>query len=274
MSFDSENTVEKIILRDSKRGMKLLAPFLSESFCMYTARKILSVEPKKAIIVTGFYVGGHPETDGPSGALTLASALRALGFKAVIATDEPFADIFRGYADVIAVPLKSDEKYMHSLLKKLNPSVIVSIERCGRNKFGHYLNMRGEDIGEFTAPLDLLFEKCEGNIFTIGIGDGGNEIGMGILENEIREKLKIEPCTVKTDSLIIASSSNIGAYGLISCLSSLSGCDLLPNQKELFDIYRRLFLVGCVDGILGMPALSADGFSEEYEFKIMKELRA
>ena len=40
--------------------------------------------------------------------------------------------------------------------------------------------MRGLDVTETTAPLDSLFiEASRRGLTTIGIGDGGNEIGMG-----------------------------------------------------------------------------------------------
>ncbi len=38
--------------------------------------------------------------------------------------------------------------------------------------------MRGIDITESTSPAHWLFED-DGRPTTIGIGDGGNEIGMG-----------------------------------------------------------------------------------------------
>ena len=45
-------------------------------------------------------------------------------------------------------------------------------------------NMRGRDITAWTAPAHLLFEsvaKTRPDVRTIGIGDGGNELGMGSL---------------------------------------------------------------------------------------------
>ena len=41
--------------------------------------------------------------------------------------------------------------------------------------------MRGIDITEHTAPVHWLFEAVQDlpGLTTIGIGDGGNEIGMG-----------------------------------------------------------------------------------------------
>jgi hypothetical protein len=43
--------------------------------------------------------------------------------------------------------------------------------------------MRARDITEFTAPIDRFFNFCHDakNIGTIGIGDGGNEIGARVV---------------------------------------------------------------------------------------------
>jgi D-glutamate cyclase len=39
--------------------------------------------------------------------------------------------------------------------------------------------MRGLDVTDHTAPLDWLFvEAANRSIRTIGVGDGGNEVGM------------------------------------------------------------------------------------------------
>ena len=54
---------------------------------------------------------------------------------------------------------------------------VIAIERCGPSPDGTPRNMRGRDLSEYTAPLDRLFSA--GPWQTIGIGDGGNELGMG-----------------------------------------------------------------------------------------------
>ncbi len=58
---------------------------------------------------------------------------------------------------------------------------LVAIERTGRAADGHYYTMRGRDMSHITAPIDdiFLFAAQKGTTKTIGIGDGGNELGMG-----------------------------------------------------------------------------------------------
>src|SRR3989441_12945114 len=65
------------------------------------------------------------------------------------------------------------------------PTCLVAIERPGRNHAGDYLSMRGESVAAWNAPLDELF-MVPSRATTIGIGDGGNEIGMGVVRARLR----------------------------------------------------------------------------------------
>jgi hypothetical protein len=88
--------------------------------------------------------------------------------------------------------------------------------------------MRGEPIEQFTAPLYRLFERRtdgRGPLHTIGIGDGGNEIGMGSFRWEELYPLVANGrgarivCRVPADWTIIAGTSNWGAYALAAGLA-------------------------------------------------------
>jgi hypothetical protein len=100
--------------------------------------------------------------------------------------------------------------------------------------------MRGRDITEHTAPAHLLFEAGQPDLTTIGIGDGGNEIGMGkvpweVIERNIPNGRQIA-CRVATDHLIVTGVSNWGAYGLAAGVRLLRGA---PHDPELFDPRRE-----------------------------------
>ena len=60
-------TIEEIILRHSARGMTRLAPELPCDYCAAAAREIVSWPRGTVALLTGFDVGGAPETDGPTG---------------------------------------------------------------------------------------------------------------------------------------------------------------------------------------------------------------
>lgn len=132
--------------------------------------------------------------------------------------------------------------------------------------------MRGIDITEQTTPSHLLFEEAahlDPPAVTIGIGDGGNEIGMGkiawnVIRNNIQNGGKIA-CRVPTDYLITAGVSNWGAYGLASGVRLLRKA---PHDADLFDRDRERQLLQVmidfgplVDGLSGERVLAIDGLS-------------
>jgi hypothetical protein len=128
--------------------------------------------------------------------------------------------------------------------------------------------MRGRDNSNETAPVHLMFEACREQrwLTTIGIGDGGNEIGMGKIPwNTIRHNIPnggLIACRVATDYLVVSGISNWGAYGLATGIGVLRG--QLPS--DLFDIERERAILQAmiskgplVDGVSGQPTLSVDG---------------
>lgn len=133
--------------------------------------------------------------------------------------------------------------------------------------------MRGISIDAHNAPIDKLFEIAKGRIPTIGIGDGGNEIGMGNVTYALKAISDITPCAVNTDMLVIATVSNWCAYGLCAYLSMLTGRALLPTFSEIQQMLARMITRGCVDGVTGRATLSVDGFNMDTEREILDALK-
>jgi len=142
------------------------------------------------------------------------------------------------------------------------------VERCGRTRDGAYRDMRGNDISAFTAPIDALFLEPPDGCLTLGIGDGGNEIGMGTLGEVIGRELTVEPCAVPVDHLILSEVSNWGAYGLIRCLEAQSGVSCLPKAREMAGFLESIVKKGARDGITGKQELSVDGHPIAKELEI------
>src|SRR6266436_7463108 len=122
----------------------------------------------------------------------------------------------------------------------------ISIERCGRSADGVPRNMRGQDIGSYTAPLDDLF--IAGPWDTIAIGDGGNEIGMGAISRSLIAGHVAHgetiACVTAARHLIVAGVSNWGAYALIGALAALR------------EDWRRT-LLACLDETVDRAVLEA-----------------
>jgi hypothetical protein len=143
--------------------------------------------------------------------------------------------------------------------------------------------MGARDITDHTAPAHFLIEAApRWGAKTIGIGDGGNEIGMGKIPWEtIRRNIPngaVIACRVPTDYLIVAGVSNWGAYGLAAGVSLLKTGRIDP---DLFDPERERELLKImvehgplVDGVTGKPTISVDGLDFDRYIEPFRAIRA
>ncbi len=272
-------TIEDIILDRDRRGISHLRPHLPSDYASQAAQLILD-NPGTAIVVTGFYIldAGYAETDGPPGAVVIGSALNQLGYNVIHVTDRYATDIMDktggDYSSVVEFPITDDDAsaaFARKLIADLNPSILIAIERCGLTDEGKYRNMRGRDITDYNARIDHLFHS---NVPSVGIGDGGNEIGMGNLAKEVTqvESLVKIPCVTQTTKLMLASVSNWGGYGLAAALSALSGRNLLPSIAEEQQLLRDTVDLGAVDGMSAKQEYKVDGFTIEENSQTLQAL--
>ncbi len=228
---------------------------------------------RRVAIVTGFYIpdAAAGETDGPPGAKTVGDALTKLGITVDYLTDSYNAPLLRALG---VNPIIGHDHYLDSA----KPSHLVSIERSARARDGRYRNMRGQDISATTPPLDELFlEAARRGLTAIGIGDGGNEIGMGRV---FAETLAAIPhghdiaSTVPTDFCIAAGVSNWGAYGLAGALSILADQDLLPTAAECAAQIETLVRDGgAVDGVTHRREPTVDGLPLADSLRMLESIR-
>ena len=272
-------TIEDIILSEDKRGISTLRQHLPEDFCDRAASLVLG-NPGTAIIATGFYImrAGATETDGPPGAIAIGDALQSIGYQVVYVTDRYTTPVISAVASpdarVVDFPITDDEAskaLADGLLAELDPSVLISIERCGLTDEGLYRNMHGQDMSEYNARLDHLFMV---HPVAVGIGDGGNEIGMGNLASEIPKvpTLVKKPCVTRTACLILCSVSNWGGYGLVAALSRRKGKNLLPSIGADQDTVKRCVDAGAVDGNSTRQVYRVDGFTLEENSRVLSHL--
>ena len=263
-------SMEDIILDHDKRGVAALRPYLPVDFCTRAADYILE-NPGHVVITTGFYIlmSGSAETDGPPGALAIGKALQDLGLRVTYVSDSYATPALRqvvgSNAEVVDFAIADPEESIRAsmwMLDQLDPDLLISIERCSRSKDNTYLNMRSVDISDQTARLDYLFES---DLPSVGIGDGGNEIGMGNLAQIIPtfSALPPNPAISKVDRLVVSSVSNWGGYGLVAALSLLNGKNMLPTVDHETKLIEQLVHLGLVDGTTGEATNYVDGFTTE-----------
>jgi hypothetical protein len=264
-------------------------------------------------IVTGFYIPtatpATGETDGPLGALFLARALAPLDFHIVLVTDDfCMRALEAGVAEcglrkrvpIVKLPTPmqargmTDPAYWQYLDDRKGPrslTHLLAIERVGPSHThdkvpGEHRDrchtMRGRDITDLVSPAHSLFESAHraGTIVTIGIGDGGNEIGMGKLPWDVIDRNipngGTVACRVPTDHLLVAGVSNWGAYALAAGVAHLRGKTLEP---ELFDPVREQQILEImveagplVDGVVGKPVATVDGLTWEQYAGVLTEI--
>jgi glutamate racemase len=233
------------------------------------------------MLVTGFSVAkGMPETDGPPGTALLGRILRQSGKKVTYVTDAANAPVLKATLAALGEPTDNVQvfsaphwgqranKRAAQLLDKVKPDAVMAIELPGRNVDGVRKNMRGIPIDGFNPPLDAIVLQAyrrEG-IVTLGVGDGGNESGMGVVRQLVPPDMKggNMASNVPAHHLVTASVSNWGAEAVGAAYAKLIGRTELVHTPE----QQRMAIdasaeAGAVDGVTRLQVASADGFSWE-----------
>ncbi len=275
------DAVDRVIRYDP--GRRGLSSWAEKGDLLRAALSLL--EGWKVAIATGFFIPseGAIETDGPPGALVLAHALQTLGKTAVLVVDEHAAEIIRATIDAVArvsLPVIALPPGVSSKLRALPGqgfSHVVAVERPGCAADGVCYSMRGEALSAYTAGLDHLFLDPDRTFTTVGIGDGGNELGVCIPEEKLAALSPDGPrieCRTPADYRIYAGVSNWGAYGLCAVLSAATGRYVVPSVPEVAQILRALVKAGAVDGVSCRRSETVDGLPRSAEEEIVRRLGA
>jgi hypothetical protein len=220
--------------------------------------------------VTGIAGGPLPvgEVDGPIGAAALAIALTALGRQADVVVPAPMLavaaavrDAMGGSFGVVADADVSPDTY----------DAAVTVEKLGRNVRGVYHSIFGAVIEDQQPLGDELVEALRSaGKPTVGIGDGGNEIGFGtIYDDAVRLVPRGGDCGCPCGGGIVTSTatgivypavvSNFGAYAVVAALGILEERPpLLPSPERVAAGVEAAVTMGCLDGGTFEPGRLAD----------------
>jgi len=249
------------------------------------------------------------ENDGPVGAAVLARAIERGLHATPIFVCEPFhagpiiasseaAGVGIRSLDVAArnhvggavltTPESADEvaDWSEKLLDRLEPKAIVAIERLGPNAKGVIHGSTGFAPKPITDSSPLFEAAARRGIFSVGIGDAGNEIGFGRIYSDVR---RIQdpwghtcqcPCrdgmatVVPADVLIVAAVSNWGAYGIEAALSVLlKRTDLVHSPEQEERIMMRCLDAGGIEAVFCTQNFECDGISGESHMALVRLLR-
>ena len=285
------DAIEALVCRDLGRGTQALIDATRGELA--DAARSLAAATNVGLI-TGFFVPrgdvAAPETDGPVGTALLAASLAACGVAARIAVDSPCADAVRAAVGSAGRDVTVDEMgvvdrpgldRVIEAWRQAGISHAVAIERCGIAADGRPRNMRGVDVSPWTAPLDELF--LDGPWRKIGVGDGGNEIGMGklpagLIARHVPNGAQIA-CVTSCDHLVVAGVSNWGAYGLMAALSlvrpewSRTIAKFLTAERDFAVTRAVVSEAGAVDGVTARREATIDGFGPEVHGALIDGLR-
>lgn len=257
--------------------------------------------------IRGWFSSALAESDGPAGAATLARALYVgLNAVPVLVCEEPIVPLLQAACRAAGLVVTSSEEWKagqaspdyvpgrhippaivesfpidpaeakdkaHHMMDTLRPAALISIERQGANEKGVYHYGRGEaNLTSAVAKVDELFHLGrQAGVQTIGLGDGGNELGLGLIRDEIRAAIPfgarcICPCGAgiapefAADVVVVATTSNWGAWGIEACLALFTGRrEVLHTEALEHNVLRMCADKGAMDGITGFIEPDVDG---------------
>ncbi|XP_078418151.1 D-glutamate cyclase, mitochondrial isoform X2 [Cetorhinus maximus] len=208
---------------------------------------------RSVLITTGFptHFNYQPpeETDGPPGAIAIAAMLQAQKKNVVIVTDQRALEmnkkiieeaveqgVLKTSVPVVSFRDNDEDSSLEFLCHDKNPQFprfdhLVAIERAGMAADGNYYNARKVNIKHLVDPIDKLFLTAQNipGIATTGIGDGGNELGMGKVKEDVKKYIHngdLIACNVEADFTVIAGVSNWGGYAVACGLYILNNCTI------------------------------------------------
>jgi hypothetical protein len=275
-----------------RRNIGLLADHVRGNLGRAAASIARHPQPSVAIITGFFLEHGEPancETDGPPGAAMLAAGLSSSGIPCRVVTDVPNARVVRttlAAADRDGrVPIDVVSRFdgggdggspladVARSWQEASPAIshVIAIERCGPSHDGAPRDARGVDITKYNAPLERLFSG--GPWTTIGIGDLGNELGMGSLPHELVAHNIARGrqlwCPIACDYPIVGGVSNWSGAALLGAIALLwSGrtdgmIDAMHPQFALHLLKAAVLQGGAVasrdPGDIPHPQLFVDG---------------
>ena len=260
----------------------------------------------------GFSDNRVPETDGVVGASLIARAVD-LGLKAkpVIVCEEECVEISKACCEAAGLRVVHDFETIREMpntvavlpftkdadragqeaarmLDEMNPRAAVTVERPGRNERGIHHSANGYGINDFVAKIDELFEgvKERGGL-TIGIGDLGNELGMGVLKEATKRIIMYgDKCLCgcgggigtisQADAIVFGAVSEDAAYAFLACLAHLLSRDEILHSTEMeARVLEAACSHGAVDGVSGLNILQIDYLdlrNHNYQIELMREI--
>lgn len=207
------------------------------------------------------------EVDGPVGAAVLAHALGQIGKTVDVAVPALMMPILeeikRRVSGVFTV---LDE----TLLRAESYDAAVAIESLGQNEKGVTHAVLGKEVKSSGVADAFIKAMNDAGKPTLGIGDGGNEIGFGAIFDDARKIVaRGDDCgcgcgggivtATSTQLLFPANVSNFGCYAIVTAIGVIQKLPLLlVSPERVVAGIEACVSQGCLDGGTFQPGLMQD----------------
>ena len=280
----------------------------------------LSEPGKVAALITGFVcpykLRGMPcvigETDGPPGMVALARILaQSLRAIPVLVTEEVAVEAMSACARaaglfvtdlesartnmleakagttavVLGFPMGDEpgRKTAKEMVEKLKPAAVVVSEKMGPNERGIVVSSSGTRLNDQIRADFLIEEARKRGAPAIGIGDGGNEMGMILIKEGVYKDVPYGrdsrtgdgPMTpaVETDVILPSVVSNWGTHAIAACLLALlDKPELLYTEELEARVLERAAESGYIDAASNMCEPAVDGLPLDVHTSFVKLL--
>ncbi len=269
----------------------------SGPLCLEAAKRIIESQKKSknVIVSTGWVIPfwyPHGEMCGMIGTVALTRALvNGLGAKALFLSEDVVQPVYEAtcraaglrvyssneanripmgvLSETFPVDTEKAKKRAQSLLDEFKPSAVITLERCAPNEKGIHHTGAGHSMSGSTSKIDQLVEEARRRgILTVGVGDLGNEIGMAVVSDLVKELITYgNKCqcgcgggiasAAETDVTVVASSSSRGGYGISACIAGLLKRPDLPHDGETeVRMIEAASSMGAIDSFTVNPTLT------------------
>lgn len=259
-----------------------------EPLSFMAARALLQrVKPRDTVIFcSGFFDPPSmiDEGDGPLGVALLARSLCAMMditpvFLTEVANMGRMEALARAagldFADLelarltpfkaVMMPLPIDaglaRKEAKDCLDLIRPAAFIAVEKPSPCPKDRYHTGVGLDVSDVVGKVNFVVEEARRReILTIGVGDGGNEVGMGKILDAILDVVptgKIIGTPLETDILVVGAVANWGAYAIEACVAAALH---MPEAIHSLADERRVTQACAANGLIDPTTGLANGW--------------
>mgnify|MGYP001236859835 CR=1 FL=1 len=258
------------------------------------SQEILGMKNAKVAMLTGIIVDGYlpaGEVDGPIGAAVLGRAMSLLGHEVDIMMEGDMGDVANRLIDTLGFEANfvhtTDRSPQDLMTWADHYDVAVTVEKIGRNSKGIRHSVMGSPLAQSGDDYidDFIVAMTEKGKLTIGIGDGGNEIGFGKIYDKVQEIVLFGadcgcPCgggiatTTATKHLFSAAVSNFGAYAVAAALAlGSNNRELMVDGSTVKTLIEGTVALGCLDGGTVDPSfIGDDGIPIDAVMRVVDQL--